>query len=79
MRQLWAIFLIIAFHGFSFRLSNVALPHWLMSSGRFVRIGISFDVLFFMAFSFSRLVYVFALCPNNRLLIAVRQTRKSVL
>lgn len=79
MCQLWAIFLIIAFHGFSFRLSNVALPHWLMSSGRFVRIGISFDVLFFMVLSFSLLMSLFALCSNNRLLIAVRQTRKSVL
>ena len=79
MRQLCAIFLKIAVHGFSFRLSNVALQHWLTFSWLFSRLFNASEVPFFMVLSFSLLMSLFVLCSNNRLIIALRQTRKSVL
>lgn len=64
---------------FSFSLANAFLQLEVMSSWLFSRLFNSSDVQFFMALSFSLLIGLFALCSNNRLLIALRQTRKSVL
>jgi hypothetical protein len=64
---------------FAFSLANAFLQLEVMSSWLLSSLFNSSDVQFFMALSFSLLMSLFALCSNNRLLIAVRQTRKSVL